>query len=249
MSVRERRVAIAELIECVFVTRGHGPAAGRVAICRRGEGPAELPRTGCSRRGAAAVRARARARARRCGRPPGSRRAVERAARARPSSRPSSPAVRTGRRGTRFTPPGARACTSRSCCRAAPRLWARRLGVEHPRRPADQATHGRRSASARRSASTCSDKRAWPTPAEFRADGLGQLRAAITAHGGIDRWAHEFGLPPPHRLRGSRTWWTEERIEAELRRFAAGREVFPAAREFRRAGQAQLLARCAGTAA
>jgi hypothetical protein len=58
------------------------------------------------------------------------------------------------------------------------------------------------------------------------ADGFGQLRDAITRSGGIDRWLAEFDLPEPHHCRGTRTWWTDERIEAELRRFAAGQEVF-----------------------
>jgi hypothetical protein len=85
------------------------------------------------------------------------------------------------------------------------------------------------------------DKSAWPSPEEFRSDGFGQLRAAITRDGGIDRWLAEFGMPAPHHLRGKRTWWTEERIEGELRRFAAGHEAFPTQREFRRAGQTALL--------
>ena len=46
MSVRQRRVAIAARIECVFVERGQGPAAGRVAVCRRGESPPRLPPKG-----------------------------------------------------------------------------------------------------------------------------------------------------------------------------------------------------------
>jgi hypothetical protein len=84
-------------------------------------------------------------------------------------------------------------------------------------------------------------KSGWPTPEEFRADGFGQLRDAITRSGGIDRWLAEFGLPEPHHCRGTRTWWTDERIEAELRRFAAGHEVFPTRREFRHAGETALL--------
>jgi hypothetical protein len=83
-------------------------------------------------------------------------------------------------------------------------------------------------------------KKAWPTRQEFRADGFGQLRLAITRSGGIDRWAAEFSLPS-RRLRGQGVWWTDERIEAELQRFAAGHEVFPSRREFQRAGETPLL--------
>jgi hypothetical protein len=80
-----------------------------------------------------------------------------------------------------------------------------------------------------------------PTAKEFRADGFGQLRFAITRSGGIDPWIVEFGLPAPHHNRGGGIWWTDERLERELRRFAAGREVFPSIQEFQRAGQSGLL--------
>lgn len=73
-------------------------------------------------------------------------------------------------------------------------------------------------------------------PAELWADGFGQMRAAITRSGGIDRWLVDFGLAAPHRLRGRRVWWTRERTEAELRHFVAGHQLFPTRREFRRAG-------------
>jgi hypothetical protein len=86
-----------------------------------------------------------------------------------------------------------------------------------------------------------SDKPAWPSPEQFRADGFGQLREAVTRSGGIDRWAAELELAPPHRLRGRRVWWTEERVEAELRRFTDGLTVFPTVREFRNAGETGLL--------
>jgi hypothetical protein len=120
------------------------------------------------------------------------------------------------------------------------RLWAQRLGVDQPGDPAIK----RQWTEARIRATLelyLKGRAAWPTPEAFRADGFGQLRDAITRAGGIDPWLVEFGLPAPHHLRGPRAWWTDERIEAELRRFAAGRELFPTVREFRRAGQTGLL--------
>jgi hypothetical protein len=106
------------------------------------------------------------------------------------------------------------------------RLWAQRLGVEHPGEPPlrRQWTRERIRATLKL---YLKDKAAWPTPEEFRADGFGQLRDAITRAGGIDPWLAEFGLSAPHHLRGPRVWWTDERIEGELRSFAAGRELFP----------------------
>jgi hypothetical protein len=236
MSVRERRVAIATLIECVFVTRGRGDAGARVAICRRGEGPAELPRRGCL--GAVPRPFTPDS----CPRPPlapvGSRRPwSEQRVRAALeefladcSDWPAWDAWDAGR-GRLF---------EQVVLQGGPRVWAARLGVEPP-----QTREIRRRWTDERIRATLNlylkDKSAWPTPEEFRADGFGQLLDAITRSGGVDRWLAEFGLPDPHHLRGRRTWWTDERIEAELRRFAAGQEVFPTRREFRRAGETALL--------
>ena len=120
------------------------------------------------------------------------------------------------------------------------RLWAARLELAHlqGRSPKRNWTDERIRATLVLYLSGASE---WPSPERFRADGFGQLRQAITRAGGVDRWAAEIGLPPPHRLRGKRVWWTEARIEAELRRFVAGHTVFPTQREFQAAGQGPLL--------
>ncbi len=120
------------------------------------------------------------------------------------------------------------------------KLWAQRLEITPPHEPAIK----RRWTEERIRATLTlylTDKQVWPTPAQFRADGFGQLRDAITRCDGIGAWLTEFGLPAPHRHRGKRTWWTDERREAELRRLAAGHDVFPTVREFRLAGQVGLL--------
>jgi hypothetical protein len=51
----------------------------------------------------------------------------------------------------------------------------------------------------------------------------------------------QIGLMPPHRLRGRSVWWTDERIEAQLRRFVVDCDVFPTRREFLDAGEGALL--------
>jgi hypothetical protein len=85
------------------------------------------------------------------------------------------------------------------------------------------------------------DKRQWPTGAEFNADGLGALRAAITRQGGADRWIVDSGLPRPHRNCGRCSYWTEQRIREQLTRFCKGRAIFPARRELRKAGLAGMV--------
>jgi hypothetical protein len=82
------------------------------------------------------------------------------------------------------------------------------------------------------------DKTSWPTRQQFLADGLRDLRVAITRRGGIDRWLDEYNLPRPHRCTGRTRYWTETRIRSELTTLCAGRDVFPARREFQRAGLA-----------
>jgi hypothetical protein len=119
-------------------------------------------------------------------------------------------------------------------------LWALRLGIAHSPGPTVM-----RIWTEERIRATLhlylKDKLTWPTRTQFRADGLGQLRFPITRSGGVDRRVGEFGLPAPHHLRGQRVWWPDERLEDELRRFAADRKVFPTGGEFQRADQSALL--------
>ena len=49
LTVRERRQAISEVIDCVFVTRGWGNIGERAFVCFRGEQPPDLPSRGAHR--------------------------------------------------------------------------------------------------------------------------------------------------------------------------------------------------------
>ena len=89
------------------------------------------------------------------------------------------------------------------------------------------------------------DRDDWPTKAEFEQAGLDSLRSAIYRHGGgTRRWARRLGVHGPRHAgslpRGR--FWTDERIEAELREFTADAQSWPGARAFARAGLAQLYA-------
>jgi hypothetical protein len=88
------------------------------------------------------------------------------------------------------------------------------------------------------------DREDWPTKGEFRRAGLDSLLNAIYRHGGgTAHWADRLGLRrrpddghgPPHGR-----YWTDERIEAELRAFTDGARSWPGSRAFQRAGQSKL---------
>ncbi len=77
----------------------------------------------------------------------------------------------------------------------------------------------------------------WPTRLEFEAGGRTALRDAIRRLGGPERWAGEFGLPLRNLKSGSKLVWTDERIEAELRKVLEGRDTWPTRRELERVGR------------
>ena len=124
-----------------------------------------------------------------------------------------------------------------------PDRWARELGltIADLRRGSRRAWDDARIAA--ELAPLLAGRSEWPTKSEFAEAGLGSLLGAIYRHGGgPKRWARRFGVrrrrhtgPVPNRR-----LWTDERIEAELRAFVAGRTAWPGARAFSDAGLAQL---------
>ncbi|HTU78566.1 MAG TPA: hypothetical protein VMF09_07385 [Solirubrobacteraceae bacterium] len=74
----------------------------------------------------------------------------------------------------------------------------------------------------------------WPTKSEFRRAGLRAALSAVYDHGGSAYWQKRLGVgPSPFTGRvPSRTTWTEERIESELREFCKGRTSWPGHTEF-----------------
>ncbi len=74
----------------------------------------------------------------------------------------------------------------------------------------------------------------WPTKGEFRRAGQSKALAAVYEHGGSAAWRQRFGVAP-RRLDGpvpDRRWWSEERLETELRDFCRGRKTWPTFRDF-----------------
>ena len=87
------------------------------------------------------------------------------------------------------------------------------------------------------------DNRTWPSRRAFQAAGLISMLSSIYAHEGSEYWAKRMGVEQRPAFAAPRaTVWTEERIRAELGRFCAGRDLWPAEREFIAAGLRPLYA-------
>jgi DNA invertase Pin-like site-specific DNA recombinase len=189
-----RRALIANVIDCVFVSRGHLPIEERVTICRIGTAPT-LPRTGAVK-GAQA------------------RRFVPEARHRWPIPK-LWPTDRIEReladclRGQRVWPtPGQFAADGRRRLHeqivrhAGVKCWAHHVGlpIVHPPPSRELWTESRIRMALelylRR-------KRSWPTHAQFQADGLTGLHTAIGKAGGAQRWSAEFSmeLRPQQRRR------------------------------------------------
>jgi hypothetical protein len=119
-----------------------------------------------------------------------------------------------------------------------PRRWADELGVEYVQRTPPVWTEQR---VRRELARFLNGGGTFPTAGEFGAAGRGGLWRALRRTGGSERWALEFGVAPPSSHPGSRRVWTDARIEMQLRRFLAGRDVWPRVSEFNDAGLASLF--------
>lgn len=72
----------------------------------------------------------------------------------------------------------------------------------------------------------------WPRHREFLEAGRKQLYGAVLRNGGTRKWARRMGVKWVKRHGGSYRPWTEERIDAELRKLCEGRTTWPAHGEF-----------------
>jgi hypothetical protein len=121
------------------------------------------------------------------------------------------------------------------------RRWARELGLAYPERIPGHAPYWTEDRVREELRLFLAGVSVWPSRNAFEAAGRKALRDAVNRTGGPDRWGTELGVSVPDLRRGSRRAWTEARIEAELRRFLAGRRDWPAKAEFERAGLRSLL--------
>jgi site-specific DNA recombinase len=231
MSLDQRRAAIAQVIDCAFVTdairRG---IEARLYVCAPGRAPAGLP-------------------------PPNPRGPLETrpfdpstcapSLRLRKSADWSDARLRSELRRflagrTRwpsfpeFQSAGKAALHEQVERHGGPRRWAELFNVPyHP--PPDQVGTWSKRRIRRELATYLKDKARWPSCRTFAADGQGQLRKAIRWFGGPEYWAREFGLDLPPRY-GRTQRWTYARIKSELLEFVGDRPDWPALSEFEAAG-------------
>ena len=121
------------------------------------------------------------------------------------------------------------------------RLWAKRLGVPYPERKPGYAPRWTEEGVRAELEEFLRGRDYWPSRLEFEAAGCAPLRDAVRRMGGPERWATEFGLPLRNLKSGSTRVWTDERIEAELRRVLDGRDTWPGRRELERKGRFDLV--------
>ena len=121
------------------------------------------------------------------------------------------------------------------------RLWAKRLGVPYPERKPGYAPRWTEERVRADLEEFLRGRDYWPSRLEFEAAGRAPLRDAVRRMGGPERWATEFGLPLRNLKSGSTRVWTDERIEAELRRVLDGRDTWPGRRELERKGRFGLV--------
>jgi DNA invertase Pin-like site-specific DNA recombinase len=233
LGIGERRELIGRLIDCAFVLPPPGSPDRRLVVCGRGQAPNDLPPSAGQWR--------------------------------RRSTRPFDPAecrgsIRLGAAGARRWPEArVRAALDPFLANRASwptflefqsaglglvhhqvdllggaARWARRYGL---RREVLSKSIEAWSTERIRSEliAFLAGRSVWPTQQEFEAAGKATVRRVLNSFGGPDHWAEEFGLELPRTRRRLHTW-TDEQIEAELRRFTADRREWPTRLEFEEAG-------------
>jgi hypothetical protein len=120
------------------------------------------------------------------------------------------------------------------------RRWASTLGIPYPTRTAGYAVRWTEERISSELAGFVRGREVWASRLEFGAAGLKPLRDAVARTGGPKRWAREFRLAVPNERSGSIRYWTDERIEHELRRLLQGRSEWPTRSEFKAAGLGSL---------
>jgi site-specific DNA recombinase len=237
MSLRERRDAIAEVIECAFVHSGRGPADSRLFICRRGQSPPDLP-TSHPRKPFATH--------------PFDPDACEPPLRLRRSEpdwesgdlrgelerfldgRDRWPGFAEFQRAGRATLHGQ---VSR---RGGPRAWAAITGRRwEPYQPFSNRSVWSRERVENELRDYLRGRSKWPTYLDFDQDGKRQLRRALRWYDTPESWARTFGLDltASQRSRNGRSY---EQLFAEMAEFSAGRSDWPRRAEFTATGRGQL---------
>jgi hypothetical protein len=138
--------------------------------------------------------------------------------------------------------------------------WAKRMGVKWVNRHDGRNRYWTEERVREQLAVFLAARSHWPAPAEFHAAEQGRLLRAISATGGVEKWACEFGLQraprasrrasttpkrQARRRRAKRTKrprrWDDERIEAAIAPLVVKLGRWPTKSEFHRAGLGNAL--------
>jgi hypothetical protein len=233
MTVTERRAAIAEVIDCVFVAKSGDPIEDRLFVCLRGRGPSPVAYDPNDTGPVAPFQ---------------------------PDSCPVSARLR--RHGTadltelrnalaafldghtvwppfrHFQAHGQAILYAEAKRNGGPRYWASMLGLEYaPPIALRRAWPDDRIRSELQK--YLGGRPSWPNWKQFIADHKRQLRVAIGWTGGTERWAEEMGVTPPPRGRSSEGW-SYELVREGVRQLAGDSKSWPTRRQFEAAGLATL---------
>jgi hypothetical protein len=191
LTIGERRHAISQVIDCVFVWRGSGSVQARTYVCYSGLGPSDLPRAGARRSVQRQVILE--------DLPPEptisppsrwSRGRIKRELREFLDGRNTWPSPNT------FCRDGRGPLLARVMRTGGPGPWSRRLGVRPPQgRTAVYAWNGDDARAA--ICELARGRKTFPSRREFFRLGHGSLFGWMRGHGGLDYWAAEVGLPRP----------------------------------------------------
>jgi DNA invertase Pin-like site-specific DNA recombinase len=191
MSVEERRKALGEVIDCVFVWRGRDSVIARTHICYRGQAPPNLPRVGSKR-----------ANQRPIGRdqlatepaiaPPSrwTKARIRRDLEDFLSERDAWPSPNV------FCREGRGPLLARVMRTGGPGAWAQRLGINYPQGRTLVAAWSRDDARAAL-AGLLRGRRTFPSRQEMLDGGHASLYAWLRKNGGVDIWAAEFEVAMP----------------------------------------------------
>jgi len=224
MSVIERRQAISEMIDAVFIVRGRGPAEERILVCARGDGPLDLPSRG--RLGSGPLEAFEPAAHRLLSRPN-----VQDSPRWSETRIKDELAQFLATRKRRDWPPddefvheGRGPLLRQIDMTGGPPRWTREPGISATRRALEHRYWT--DARIRSTLMTVLEGRtSWPSEKELTKLGYAGMCSAMTWRGKSE-WAAEFGLDDRSGVRGSR--WNTKSIRAALTELTFECDSYPA---------------------
>jgi DNA invertase Pin-like site-specific DNA recombinase len=188
LTVEERRNALGEFVDCVFVARGWGEIGDRVSLYFRGEEPSDLPGRGWKRRAPASFDRR-KLKRRRLRRPPRWSKA-----KIRERLEAALEGLSEWPLPEEFTRTGNGPLYAQVIRTGGPEHWAIRMNKGRPSARQGIGQWNRRLAQ-RTLRDFVRGRKVFPTQRDFSDSGYRGLYAWLQKHGGMGYWAAECGLP------------------------------------------------------